>query len=77
MLNRKQIQEVYAVLEWHWHIGGILWERPSNERRFMSTGFQLNRMRFVPRKNLEYRTLNREQKSLYKSLLRKWGLVVD
>ena len=72
--DRFDICEAYAVLEWNWHSGGILQERPSNQRRNMSTDFQLARMRFKPRPNLCYDTLTENGREIYDAAELKLGL---
>lgn len=42
--DRYDICEAHALIESDYNVGGVLWERPSNARRNMSTGFQLSRM---------------------------------
>lgn len=38
----------HSMLEADYNVGGILRERPSNQRRNASTGVQLHRMKFSP-----------------------------
>lgn len=45
-LSRHEIAEVYYVLEVDYHVSGVLQERKSNQRRRMSTGFQIKRTSF-------------------------------
>lgn len=42
------ICQAHAQLESDYNVGGILRERPSNQRRNASTGVQLGRMKFNP-----------------------------
>lgn len=70
--NRFDICEAYLVLEWEWHIGGWLQERPSNVRRGQRRGFvgestdvQLSRMGFRARPNLSYETLSENGRAIY------------
>lgn len=79
--DRFDICEAYAVLEWDWHSGGWLHERPSNVRRGRRRGFvgeatsiQLDRLRFKPRPNLSYETLTENGKAIYDHNAAKWGL---
>ena len=44
MLNRFAICQAYSQLESDYNVGGILQERPSNQRRNESTGVQLSRI---------------------------------
>lgn len=71
--DRFDICEAHAVMEWHFNIGGWLQERPSNQRRNMSTDFQLHRMRFKPRPSLEFRTLTENGKAIYRNLVNRYG----
>ncbi len=72
--DKFDICEAYAVLEWDWHIGGILEERPSNTRRNMSTDYQLKRMYFEARQGLCFETLTRNGKAIYLNATRKFKL---
>ena len=45
-MNRFNICKAYAQLESDYNIGGILQERPSNQRRRESIGVQLSRIGF-------------------------------
>lgn len=72
--DRFDICEAYLVLEGDWHVGGILWERPSNRRRNMSTDFQLRRMGFKPRPDLSYETLEENGREIYDELERRYRL---
>lgn len=79
--DRFDICEAYAVLEWDWHQGGWLHERPSNVRRGQRRGFvgeatsvQLSRMRFRPRPDLSYDTLTENGKEIYQNARRRFGL---
>ena len=44
--DRFDICEAHLAMEWDYNSGGVLWERESNSRRMMSTGYQLGRMHF-------------------------------
>jgi hypothetical protein len=46
--DRFDICGAHLALENDYNVGGVLYERPSNRRRNMSTGFQLARMQFKP-----------------------------
>jgi len=52
--NTFDLMEAHYLLESDFNVSGVLQERPSNQRRKMSTGFQLNRMGFHPRPGLSY-----------------------
>lgn len=77
MSVRFDIAEAYAVLEWDYNVSGILQERPSNQRRNMSTGYQLHRMGFKARPNLSYDTLTEEGKEIYNAQVQKLNLQAD
>lgn len=72
--DRFDICEAYAVLEWDWHSGGWLVERPSNRRRMESTDVQLHRMGFRPRPDLEFDTLTENGKEIYRDAEERFGL---
>lgn len=71
--DRFDICEAYAVLEWHFHVGGWLRERSSNQRRMEATAVQLRRMRFRPHPWLEFRTLTENGKAIYRQLIDRYG----
>ena len=48
MFDRFDICEAHYALEVDYNVGGVLQERPSNQRRNMSTDYQLHRMGFRP-----------------------------
>lgn len=73
-MDRIEICEVYHLIEIHYSCGGLLYERPSNKRRNMSTDFQLKRMGFKPSPLLKFSKLSDQQLILYFQLLDKWGL---
>lgn len=79
--DRFDICEAYAVLEWDWHKGGWLHERPSNVRRGLrrefvgeATSIQLARLCFRPRPSLSYGTLTENGKEIYDTAVTRWGL---
>lgn len=81
MWDRFDICEAYAVLEWDWHQGGWLHERPSNVRRGQRRGFvgeatsiQLARIGFKPSPMLSYATLTENGKDIYHAAARRFGL---
>ncbi len=67
--DRFDICEAHLLFEWHYNMGGIVRERPSNSRRNMSTDFQLNRMGFRSAPNLTYATLSINGKRIYNNLV--------
>ena len=76
--QRFDICEAYAVLEWEWHLGGWLHERPSNQRRMEATSCQLARMRFVPSPMLGgYCDLTENGKAIYDLAAQRYGLPVE
>jgi hypothetical protein len=79
--DRFDICEAYAVLEWDWHSGGWLHERPSNVRRGRARGYvgeatsiQLTRIQFKPRPNLSYETLEPNGRAIYDAAVIRLGL---
>lgn len=79
--DRFDICEAYAVLEWDWHIGGWLRERPSNVRRGQMRGYigestdvQLSRIGFRPAPNLSYETLSENGRAIYDKAALRFGL---
>ncbi len=79
--DRFDICEAYAVLEWNWHSGGWLHERPSNVRRGQRRGYtgeatsvQLARIGFRPRPSLCYETLTENGRAIYDAAEERFGL---
>jgi len=72
--NTFDLMEAHYLLESDFNVSGVLQERPSNQRRSMSTGFQLNRMGFHPMPSLSYETLSDNGKQIYMSLVFRYGL---
>lgn len=72
--NTFDLMEAHYLLESDFNVSGVLQERPSNQRRKMSTGFQLNRMGFHPRPGLSYETLSENGKQIYMGLVFQYGL---
>lgn len=80
--DRFDICEAYLVLEWDWHSGGWLHERPSNVRRGQAYGYvgestdvQLSRMHFRARPSLSYATLSDNGKEIYQLAAQRFGLI--
>lgn len=78
--DRFDICGAHLALENDWNSGGWLRERPSNQRRRESTGAQLWRMDFAPGVDcccgFEY-LQNDNQREIYVSALRRFGLPLD
>lgn len=72
--DRFDICEAHCVLEWDYNVGGWLQERPSNRRRRESTGYQLLRIKFKPRRYLSYDTLTENGQEIYNELVARYGL---
>lgn len=72
--DRFDICEAHYILESDYNVGGILKERPSNQRRNMSSGYQLSRMGFKPAPNLSFETLSENGQELYKELVKRYKL---
>lgn len=76
-MDRFDIAEGHAVLEWDYNMGGWLQERPSNMRRREATAVQLHRMQFRPRPDLRFETLTEEGRDVYLSNVLRWKLPRD
>jgi len=72
--DRFDIAEAHCVLEWDYNVGGWLRERPTNQRRLQSTGVQLHRMQFRPRRDLSYAALTENAQEIYLKNMLKLGL---
>lgn len=75
--DRFDIAEAHCLLEWDYNVGGILQERPSNQRRRESTGVQLARMKFCPPMGLSFDTLSDNGREIYLERVLKWKLPID
>lgn len=74
--DRFDICEAYYAIENDWHVGGVLQERESNQRRSMSTEFQLHRMGFVPSILFRgYKSLTENGKEIYADLAVRYGFI--
>jgi hypothetical protein len=72
--DRFDICEAYLAIEWDWHAGGWLRERPSNARRLESTDVQLHRMGFRPGVSFRgYGSLEENGKEIYRALVLRYG----
>lgn len=76
-MDRFDICEGHAVLEWDYNMGGWLQERPSNCRRMEATSVQLSRMQFRPAPGLCFDTLTEDGKEVYLTNVLKLGLPRD
>lgn len=76
-MNRFDIAEGHAVLEWDYNLGGWLRERPSNRRRMEATSVQLARLHFQPRTDLTFDTLEEDGKAVYLTNVLAWNLPRD
>jgi hypothetical protein len=73
--DRFDICEAYATLESDYNVGGILRERPSNQRRGESTDVQLHRMRFRPSPLARgFETMSENAQDIYMDLVTRYGL---
>ena len=73
--DRFDICEAYLAFEQDWHVSGILQERASNQRRNMSTDFQLSRMHFRPGAMFNgFDSLSDNAREIYWSLQDRYGL---
>lgn len=77
--NRFDICEAYMQLESDYNVGGLLRERPSNQRRMESIGVQLSRIGYSPGMSMGggYYDLTDNGKEIYLCNVLKWGLPVD
>lgn len=76
--DRFDICEAYYALENDYNVSGVLQERPSNQRRRMSVGYQLHRMGFKPSMFFNgYESLSENGKEIYDNAVERWGLPRD
>lgn len=72
--DRFDICEAHLALEWDWHRGGWLQERPSNQRRMESTDIQLRRIGFkVGAGFVGYESLSENGREIYHQLEALYG----
>lgn len=72
--DRFDICEAHLAIEWDWNAHGILQERESNQRRNMSTDFQLRRMGFRPSPMFNgYESLTENGKEIYHELEERYN----
>jgi len=72
--ERFDICEAHLALEWDWNAHGILQERESNQRRNMSTDFQLHRMGFKHGAGFNgFESLTDNGKEIYHELEARYG----
>lgn len=76
-MNRFDICDAHAVLEWDYNQGGWLQERPSNRRRMEATSVQLARLQFRPAMDLSFETLSDDGKEVYLVNVLAWKLPRD
>jgi len=73
--ERFDICEAYKALEDDYNVSGILQERPSNQRRCMSTDFQLYRMEFKASPMFNgFDSLSENGKDIYMDLVTRYKL---
>lgn len=73
--DRFDICEAHLAMEWDWNASGILQERESNQRRNMSTDFQLHRMGFKPSPVFNgYNSLTENGQEIYHELEQRYNL---
>lgn len=73
--DRFDICYAYQALENDWNRGGMLHERPSNQRRRESVGVQLARMQFRPAGDGgNFERLDENQKAIYVEALVRLGM---
>ena len=76
-MNRFSICEGHALLENHFNVGGVVWERPSNRRRNESTGCQLNRMKYRDPYAPGLKDADKDVQEVYLTNVVKWKLPLD
>jgi hypothetical protein len=76
-MDRFDIAEAHAVLEWDYNQGGWLRERPSNQRRMEATSVQLQRIGFRARPDLCFENLEDDGKEVYLTNVLRWWLPID
>ena len=76
-MDRFDICEGHAVLEWDYNKGGWLQERPSNYRRQEATAVQLHRMQFRASADLSFEALTDDGKEVYLLNVLRWSLPRD
>lgn len=75
--DRFDICEAYALIESDWNVSGVLQERPSNQRRNMSTAFQLHRMKYRPSPlGGTWEHLSENGKEIYAFLCEQYGFTL-
>ncbi len=75
--DRFDICEAYHCLEMDYNVSGVLWERLDHyrgNRRPESVDYQLHRMHFRGRPNLEYATLEENGREIYDNFVAKYNL---
>jgi hypothetical protein len=76
--DRFDICEAHYALETDYNVSGILQERPSNQRRNMSTDFQLHRIGFKPSPLFNgFESLTENGKDIYSELVDRYNLPID
>lgn len=73
--DRFDICEAHYALEIDYNVSGVLYERPSNRRRNMSTDYQLHRMQFRASRSFNgFESLSENGKDIYMELVDRWNL---
>lgn len=75
--DRFDIIEAHALLEINYNVGGILLERPNNQTRMQSTGWQLHRMKVRHGRDLSLETLSENAQRIYFERVLEWKLPLD
>jgi hypothetical protein len=75
--DRQDICAAHHAIEVHYHVGGWLHERPSNQRRKEATHVQLDRMGWEPEPSNRdvFDALSRNGKRIYRLLEVRYGFV--
>jgi hypothetical protein len=69
--DRFDICDAYALFEAHYNVNGIVWERPSNQRRKESIGVQLHRLGYR-NPSLSYDNMTENAQAIYNGLVNKY-----
>ena len=76
--DRFDICTAHYLAEIDYNVSGILQERPSNQRRNMSSDYQLHRMGFKPgRMGVSFNRLTDNAKEIYSDLVNRYNLPTD
>lgn len=80
--DRYDICAAYSLIESHYHVGGWVRQRKSNQRRMESTGVQLHRMGYADQGHAglfmgDFDDLSENAQEIYKELEYRYGFITD